>query len=304
MAIPDFQSIMLPFLQRIADGKEYMQKDIVEDLADMFGLTDEERQVLNKGSSQTTFGNRTAWAKLYLKRAGLIEQPRRGVFTITGTGRTLLADPPGKITKKYLKRYPSFEESIDGRTAAKTETPISEDAETPETTPDETIQDAFDILNNALADELLDQLKTSSPAFFERIVVELLVAMGYGGSIEDAGEAIGKSHDGGIDGIINEDKLGLDIVVVQAKRWDSNTVGRPDVQGFAGSMEGRRAKKGVFITTSSFSKEAHEFVKHIERRIVLIDGTALANLMIDNGVSVTTYRSFVLKKVDADYFEE
>ena len=297
---------MLPLLRRIADGEEYTMRDIIGDIANVFGLTDEERERLNKGSSQTVIRNRTEWAKLYLKRAGLLAQPRRGIFKIATAGKELLADPPEKITLKYLERYPSFIEFRNKKKDATSEDtpPVSEDTDTREATPDDLMESAYDTVTAALADELLDQLKNSTPAFFERVVVELLVAMGYGGSIEDAGRAIGKSGDGGIDGIIKEDKLGLDIVVVQAKCWESNTVGRPDVQAFAGSMEPFRARKGVFITTSSFSKNAQDYIEKIERKIVLIDGTRLANLMIEHGVGVSTYRTYELKKIDAAYFED
>jgi len=220
---------------------------------------------------------------------------------ITKEGGKVLAENPAGIDVKYLKRYPSF---VEFRNASKEAKHTDANGEDESETPDEQLDTAYKKLRAALVDDLLSQVKQSSPAFFERLVVELLVAMGYGGSIEDAGKAVGRTGDGGIDGIIKEDRLGLDAVVVQAKRWDTNVVGRPDVQAFAGSMEPHRARKGVFITTSSFSSQAEEYVRQIERKIVLIDGPTLASYMIDYGVGVTTYRTFVLKKVDSDYFEE
>ena len=211
-----------------------------------------------------------------------------------------------RIDAKWLEKYPSYVEfrnrhkDDEDLAPSVTELVGNDDASTPE----EILEGAFETLQDALAGELLEQVKSVSPQFFERMVVELLVAMGYGGSIEDAGKAVGRTGDGGIDGIIKEDKLGLDVVCVQAKRWDSNTVGRPAVQAFAGSMEPHRAKKGVFITTSTFSNDAKLYVTQAERRIVLIDGKRLASLMIEHNVGVTAYRSFDLKRVDTDFFEE
>jgi restriction system protein len=229
-----------------------------------------------------------------LKKTGFVRQPKRGVVEITDEGKRVLENPPARIDGKFLKQFPSYREFRQRGKSSDSVEPPEEETQTPE----ESIDGAYQSLREALADELLEQVKACSPAFLERLVVELLVAMGYGGSITDAGKAIGRTGDGGIDGIIKEDRLGLDIVVIQAKRWSDKPVGRPDVQAFAGSMEPHRAKKGVFITTSTFSEQAHEYVKLAERKIVLIDGATLANLMIDHNIGVTTYRSFVLKRLD------
>lgn len=233
-----------------------------------------------------------------MKNAGLLTQPGRGLIRITPEGQAALAQKPSKIDKAFLDRYPTFVAFYKkGQPTDATAVPPLPSNETPE----EALEASVQALRSALADELLERLKTCTPQFFERLVVQLLVAMGYGGSLADAGQAVGRSGDEGIDGIIKEDKLGLDVVCLQAKRWQG-TVGRPVVQAFAGSMEGMRARKGVLITTSTFSKEAQEFVGKIERKIVLIDGERLAELMIDHDIGVTTARTYTVKKMDLDYF--
>lgn len=301
MPIPDYQDFMLPLLEALTDGNERRIRDLTGCLADRFGLTDTERQEVLPSGQQTYVANRVAWAKTYLKKAGLLESPARGIVRITDQGRKVLADRPAEIDTEFLKRFQSFKgfylRSVesDGE-AVKEELPVTK-------TPDEVLESSFLDLRAALADELLDQVKGCSPRFFERLVVDLLVAMGYGGSLTDAGQAIGRTGDGGIDGIIKEDKLGLDVVCVQAKRWE-RTVGRPEVQAFAGSMEGFRARKGVLITTSGFSREAEDYVSRIERKIVLIDGRRLADLMIDHDIGVTTARRYTVKRLDSDYFVE
>lgn len=301
MAIPDFQSVMLPLLQVIGDGQDYRMRDVTTAVADRFNLTDEERQEMLPSGQTTVITNRVGWAKTYLKNAGLLQQPKRAIVRITEDGKQVLTANPASINIKYLDQFPAFKGFRDK--GEKKGNGGVEAVEVPTQTPEELLEDGYKTLREALAAELLEQIMECSPGFFERLVVELLVAMGYGGSIEDAGKAVGRTADGGIDGRIKEDRLGLDEIVIQAKRWE-NPVGRQEIQGFVGSMEGFRAKKGVFITTSTFSKPALEYVKMIERKIVLIDGTTLANLMIDHGVGVTTYRTFVLKRIDSDYFEE
>jgi restriction system protein len=291
---------MLPLLQQIADGAAHTNRQVASSLAQQFKLDDKEITQLLPSGQQRVFTNRVAWAKAYLKRAGLLESPSRGTVQISELGRGVLAGPPADVDLKFLKKFPSYDRHRT--TAASDHEPIDE----PETgqTPEELLESSYEVLREQLAVELLEKLKTCSPAFFERLVVQLLVAMGYGGSLADAGQAVGRSGDGGIDGIIKEDKLGLDVVCIQAKRWPENTVGRPTVQAFAGSMEGVRAKKGVFITTSGFSREAEDYVSRTERKIVLIDGKQLAEFMIDHNVGVTTARTFVLKRLDLDYFLE
>jgi restriction system protein len=293
---------MLPFLEALQDGQERTMREVTDALAARFTLTDEERLALLPSGQQTVFSNRVAWAKSHLKNAGLIDNPVRGRVNISEAGRKVLLQKPATVNCKFLKQFPTYLKFIG-------QTPASEDDGEDEAvlestkTPEEVLAESYQALRNALADEMLDRVKSCSPAFFERLVVELLVAMGYGGSLADAGQAVGRSGDGGIDGIIKEDRLGLDVVCLQAKRWEK-TVGRPEVQAFAGSMEGFRARKGVLLTTSWFSKEAEEYVTRIERKIVLIDGRRLAQLMIDHDIGVATARTYVVKKLDSDYFGE
>jgi len=236
-----------------------------------------------------------------LKKAGLIESPARGRVRITQAGRDALGRNPKQIDNEFLKQFPSFVEFKS--TNSSPEQLEAPDETVSNATPEELLDASYSTLRSALADELIERVKSCSPEFFERLVVELLVAMGYGGSLADAGQAIGRSGDAGIDGIIKEDRLGLDVVCIQAKRWKA-TVGRPEVQAFAGSMEGYRSKKGVLITTSSFSKDAEEYVKHIERKIVLLDGTKLAQFMIDCGIGVSVANTYVVKRLDHDYFSD
>lgn len=299
MPIPDYQDCMLPLLEALADGKDQQLRAVTAALADRFSLSLDERKELLPSKSQTVIANRVAWAKTYLKKAGLLAQPGRGVVRITDEGRAVLARKPGRLDNEFLRRYPSFTDFFGkGGTVEAVAEAAQETA-----TPEERLESSYLALRNALADEVLEKVKSCTPGFFERLVVELLVAMGYGGSLADAGQAIGRTGDGGIDGIIKEDRLGLDVLCIQAKRWEK-TVGRPEVQAFAGSMEGFRARKGVLITTATFSKEAVEYVGRIERKIVLIDGRQLAELMIEHGVGVATARTFVVKKLDQDYFDE
>ncbi len=301
MAIPDYQSLMLPILKLASDGKEYRYRDAVETLAEIFQLTEEERNTLLPSGNQAVFDNRVGWAKTYLKQAGLLEIPRRGYFRITEKGRELLKENPPYINVKLLKRYPEFQK-FQRRKRAKAEekkAPATAQAESP----DDLLADAYRELRTDLELRLLEQVKEVSPAFFERLVIDLLVKMGYGGSREDAGRAIGRSGDEGIDGIIDEDKLGLDVVYIQAKRWES-TVGRPEIQKFAGALQGQRSRKGVFLTTSGFSKEAREYASLIESRIVLIDGERLSRLMVDYNVGVSTVGVYEIKKIDMDYFTD
>jgi restriction system protein len=302
MSIPDFQSLMLPLLQAIGDGNDHSNAEITKALAHQFGVSEEELQKTLPSGPNKLFYNRVAWAKAYLKKAGLLQSPSRTVFCITSQGKSVLAQEPETINIAFLKQFPSMDwhnkKQGDGEdTGCKVE--IEDTGHTPE----EVLESSYQDLRNALADDLLEQVKGCSPQFFERMVVELLVAMGYGGSLADAGQAIGKTGDGGIDGLIKEDKLGLDFVCVQAKRWE-NTVGAPVVQAFAGSMDAFKARKGVLITTGSLSKQATDFVKKIDKKIVLIDGTQLAQLMVDHNIGVTTARTYTVKRVDLDYFVE
>lgn len=300
MAVPGFQVFMLPLLKLAADGKEHTLSEAIEFLGNEFKLSEEEKKELLASGSQTKLHNRIAWTRVYLGKAGLLESVGRGVFRITERGRKVIKSAPATINSKYLEQFPeflSFKNSSNETPASATQ---SNDEATE--TPEEALDRSYQALRRQLAQSLLEQVKAAPPAFFEQLVVDLLVSMGYGGSRLDAGQAVGQSGDGGIDGIIKEDKLGLDVVYLQAKRWES-TVGRPVVQAFAGSLEGQRARKGVLITTSQFSKDALDYVSRIEKKIVLIDGDRLSDLMIEHGIGVTTIVTYVLQKIDLDYFE-
>ncbi len=302
MPIPDFQSIMLPLLTFAGDGKEHSLREAIEYLAQQFALTPEERAELLPSGRQEVFVNRVGWASTYLRKAGLLESTRRGHFKITERGGAMLRSNPSMINIKSLRQFDEFVEFQ--RPVRENSVNEAGNADTEEiSTPEELMESAYQRVREGLAAELLQTIKDNSPAFFERLVIDLLVRMGYGGTRKDAGQAIGKSGDGGIDGIIKEDRLGLDIVYVQAKRWD-DVVGRPEIQKFAGALQGQRAKKGVFLTTSSFSRDALEYVSRIESKIVLIDGEMLAQLMIDYNIGVATVASYDVKRIDSDYFAE
>jgi restriction system protein len=303
MAVPGFQTIMLPLLQFASDGQEHSIHEAIESLALRLSLSDEERnQLYPSGKKKPIFDDRVAWARTYLKQAGLVEDTRRAYFKITKRGMDVLAQKPNRIDMRYLEQFPEYL-GFKSRTGVKSQTSdvAPKIRKENEQTPKEAIEVSYQRLKEALAQELLSTIKLQSPSFFERLVVELLVKMGYGGSIKDAGQAIGRSGDEGIDGIIKEDKLGLDVIYVQAKRWD-RTVGRPELQQFAGALQGQRARKGVFITTSSFTNDAKSYVTGIDNKIVLIDGEGLAQLMIDHNVGVTIDTVYELKRIDLVYF--
>jgi restriction system protein len=300
MAIPDYQTIMLPLLQFLSDKIEHSLRETIDNLEIKFKLSDDEKKQLLPSGSQTIFENRVGWARTYLKKALLLEPVRRGFFQITQRGLSILSTNPNKIDAKFLRQFPEFCEFHNVKNEEKEEpVEITVTSETPE----ESIETAYQRLKANLANEIIQNIKSCSPAFFERLVIELLVKMGYGGSRKDAGEAIGKSGDGGIDGIIKEDKLGLDILYIQAKRWEG-CVGRPEIQKFAGALQLHHAKKGIFITTSNYSRDAIDYVSRIDSKIILIDGELLSNLMIDNKVGVSTISTYEINKIDSDYFIE
>jgi restriction system protein len=312
MSIPDYQSLMLPLLEALADGHEHLVRDVRESLAAKFGLGTPEREALLPSGKQPIFDNRLGWAKTYLAKAGLVSSVRRGVYQITDRGRSVITAKPGRVDAAYLAKFPEFEEfrrraedePEDAGSRAKVEVgTVDVAAAVATSTPQESLDAAYHQLRRAVETELLAAVRGASFRFFERLVVELLVKMGYGGSLKDAGKAIGRSGDDGLDGIIKEDHLGLDAIYIQAKRWE-RTVGRPEVQAFAGSLEGVRGRKGVFITTSTFSSDAREYVSRIEKKIVLVDGQQLASLMIDFGIGVTSVSTYEVKRVDGDYFSE
>jgi restriction system protein len=302
MVIPTFQVLMLPLLKYASDCQEHSLREAIETLGNELNLTHEERKELLPSGQQSIFENRVGWARTYLKKSGLLEYPRRGYFQITERGLQVLKDSPSEINVKFLMQFSEYVEF----TATRKENNPSEIelTNTLNKTPQESIELGYQTIRKDLEIELLKRLKSCSADFFERLVVDLLVKMGYGGSRRDAGKAIGKSGDAGIDGIIKEDKLGLDIVYIQAKKWDTTVVGRPEIQKFVGALHGQRARKGVFITTSTFSSEAKEYVAMIESKIVLIDGQDLAQLMIDNNVGVSIIATYEIKKIDSDYFTE
>lgn len=300
MAIPDYQTIMLPLLKFVADQKEHSVHEAVKYLANEFNLSDDDRKEMLPSGQQEVFLNRVGWARTYMKKAGLLESPKRGIFIITERGKKVLASNPSKIDNRLLTNYDEFKEFKKKKRKVEEETEV---IEFQDKTPEEAFETAYENLRTELSSDILEHLKKSDPNLFEKIVIEVLVKMGYGGSLRDAGKAIGRSRDEGIDGIIKEDRLGLDIIYVQAKRWDS-TVSRPEIQKFAGALQGQRAKKGIFITTSNFSKDAIDFASKIESKIILIDGDQLAEYMIDFNVGVTTTSKYELKKIDLDYFVE
>jgi restriction system protein len=298
MSIPDFQSIMLPLLQYTQDGNEHSLRESIDALGRKFNLTDQERRQLLPSGQQPIFDNRVGWARTYMKKAGFLETTKRGYFKITPRGTEVLSQKLQKIDIQYLREFPEF---IEFQTT-KREVDVPK-IDRSDATPEESLEAAYDNLRSALAGELLAQLKTNPPSMFEKIVVDLLLKMGYGGSRKDAGQAIGKSGDEGIDGIIKEDKLGLDIIYIQAKRWEAQ-VGRPEIQKFAGALQGKRARKGIFITTSTFSREARDYASGIDTKIILLDGEEIAGLMIDHGVGVSPVATYEVKRLDTDYFAE
>lgn len=305
MPVPDYESLMLPLMESIADGNEHAVRDVREAIAKKLKLTEADRAELLPSGSQALFDNRLGWAKTYLKKAELLHTPRRAICQLTKSGLAMMKTKPDRITNETLKELPAFRAFWNGEKKNNSVAAHDADPHAVGETPHESIEGAYRRLRDETESALLEAVRNASPAFFERLVVQLLVSMGYGGSVEDAGRALvtGRSGDGGIDGLIKEDALGLDAVYVQAKRWQSN-VGRPEVQAFAGSLEGERARKGVLITTSNFSKDAKDYVSRIDKRIVLIDGATLAGLMFQYGVGVNTVSAYEVKRVDGDYFEE
>ena len=303
MAVPDFQSLMLPLLRLAGDGMDHAFKDAVEAIAIEFSLTPEERNELLPSSSRTTlFYNRLAWAKTHMTMAGLLQAPRRGVFCITQRGRELLVSQLARIDMKTLQQFPEYERARRGAVQASVE-PAMPAVAFNELTPEESIERAHLSLRKDLARELLESIMQCSPAFFELLIIKLMIKMGYGGSREEAGKAVGRSGDGGIDGIINEDRLGLDAIYLQAKRWEG-VVGRPEIMKFVGALAGQRATKGVFITTSWFTQDAKDYALSSQYKVVLIGGERLADLMIEHDLGVSVAATYQLKRIDSDFFSE
>ena len=306
MAVPDYQSFMLPVLRyagaRAQDAIPV--KELYAKMALEFALTEQEQNELLPSGTQTTFANRVGWACTYLKKAGLLLSPRRACIQISAAGLTLLGEKPVSVNTAFLRRYPAFVQFQKTKRPPARDSSESEN-ENPSSTPHESLESGYQSLRAQLASDVIDRVKECSPAFFERLVIELLVAMGYGGSRADAGKALGRSGDGGVDGIIKEDRLGLDTIYLQAKRWTEKPVGRPDVQQFQGALSGHGAAKGIFITTSHFTKEAVDYAAGLRNsKIILLDGEELAELMIDHGIGVSTAATYVVKRIDSDYFAE
>lgn len=301
--IPPYHFLMLPFLKLLGDNKEHSFRTLIQELATQFDLTEMERNELLPSGKQGLFDNRVSWAKTYLKKAGLLDSPRRGTYKITRYGMATLAEAPPAIDVRYLRRFPSFVEfqAGDGAVTKKADEVIM----LADRTPEEILDSSFQIINEGLAAELLEKVLEISPKRFERLVVELIVKMGYGGSVRDAGEAIGKTGDEGIDGTIKEDRLGLDVIYIQAKRWKpGNTIGRPEIQKFVGALAGKNAKKGIFITTSSFTMEAVDYISKIDSKIALLDGKQLSQLMIEFSLGCSVEEIYEVKKIDSDFFSE
>lgn len=300
MAIPDYQSLMLPILNLAADEQEHSLQEATKVLAEQFNLTEAELAEMLPSARKTRFYDRVGWAATYLRKAGLLNATGRGRFQISPRGLDVLKQSPQQINVEFLSQ---FDEFVEFRTRRDKDEEEITSRETDVQTPEEAIEAAYQSLRQTLADEVLQTVKSCSPSFFERLVIDVLVKMGYGGTRKEAGKAIGKSGDGGIDGIINEDRLGLDVIYIQAKKWE-NPVGRPEIQKFAGALQGQRAKKGIFITTSGFTTEAKEFASKIDSKITLIDGETLSQLMIDYNVGINSIVNYELKRIDSDYFIE
>lgn len=301
MTVPDFQSFFKPLLEFSSDGVEHSISEARVKLKNTMCLSEGDLAELIPSGGQSKFDNRTAWAKSYLVQAKVLEATRRSHFIITNRGRDLLAVGHARIDNRVLSQFSDFaqfhapgQNNNNGELAL-----LSIEPETPE----EQLQKSYQSIRNELAVELLNRIKTNSPKFFESLVVDFMIAMGYGGSRVDAGKAVGQSGDEGIDGIIKEDRLGLDIIYLQAKRWEG-TVGRPEIQRFVGALHGKRAKKGVCITTGRFSDDAISYVGTIEPKVILIDGRTLANHMIDLNLGTTVVTNYEIKKIDQDYFGE
>jgi restriction system protein len=296
MAIPDFQTIMLPLLKVAEDGKEHSIHDFINNLAQIFELSEQELNELIPSGKQTIFYNRVGWARTYLSKSGLLEMTHRPNYRITERGKDVLKQNIARIDMKFLKQFPEYIQFKDVRKPK-----LQRQEEKDDKTPEEVLEDAYQEIRDSLAEEVLESVMSCTPAFFERLVVELLVEMGYGGSQKDAARAVGQSGDGGVDGIIDEDRLGLDAIYIQAKKW-KDSVGRPEIQKFVGALAGKRAKKGIFITTSAFSPDAIKYASEIDAKVILIDGKKLADFMIDYNIGVTELTSYKLKRIDSDYF--
>lgn len=301
MAVPGFQEITLPLLKFAADGQVHRMRQARSHLAEVFSLSESEQTEKLPSGRQSRFANRVAWAKVYLDKAGLLNSPARGQFELTERGREVLRDPPERIDIPFMEKFPEF---LEFRSRRRERTPAATpQASDGESTPEEELEQAYERLQAELADELLESIRNLSPSGFEQLVVDVMIALGYGGGKPEAGSITQAGADQGIDGVINEDRLGLEIIYLQAKKWEQ-PVGRPEIQKFVGALHGKRARKGVFITTSRFTPDAHEYVSTIDPKVVLIDGERLSELMVRHGVGVSTVDSLKISRIDSDYFAE
>ena len=304
MAIPDFQSLMRPLLNAHSDGEEHKNRDLVNALAEQFNLTEDERREMLPSGGARLFDNRVGWAKSHISQAGLLDSPRRAISVITDKGRQVLSENPDRVDLKTLSEFEEYRAFRNKKKSPIAETFRADSIiDQDEQTPEEALENAYLKVRTQVEAELLAQTMNNPPEFLEQVVVDLVVRMGYGGSRKDAGEALGRSGDEGIDGIIKEDPLGLDIIYLQAKRWEGS-VGRPEIQKFAGALQGQRARKGIFITTSTFTTGALEYVSHIDSKIILIDGVRLAKLMFSHGIGVSSASNYEVKRIDTDYFTD
>ncbi len=303
MSIPDYQAIMLPLLEFTEDKQEHSFREAIVHLTQAFNLTEDERKELLPSGKQSRFVNRVSWTRTHLKKAGLLEYSRRGYFKITSRGLEILTNKPEILNANFLKKYDEYIEfcQLKNNKIINNEANlvINHSLETPE----EILENAHQQLQENLSTKIIETIKQCSPDFFESLVIDLLISMGYGGSRKEAGQALRRSRDEGIDGIIKEDRLGLDIIYLQAKRWQG-IVGRPEIQKFAGALQGQRAKKGIFITTSDFTRDAIEYISRIDSKIILVNGSRLTELMIEHNVGVTPIAKYEVKKIDSDYFIE
>jgi restriction system protein len=301
MENPGFQEYFLPVLAFLGDGKGHFRKEIFERMAQKFGLNEEQKLAKVPSGSEPTYQNRIGWVLTYLKNARLISSPSRSFFKISRRGLGVLASNPKELNTNFLKRYDSFNkfQTSHGSKA------IGETIGKESATPTEIVEEAYKEISDSVCSELLSRIRDNSSEFFENLVVDLVVSMGYGGNITDAGKAVGKTGDGGVDGVVKQDRLGLGKIYIQAKNWKpESTIGRPEVQGFVGALQEKKAKRGIFITTASFSKGAKEYIEKIQDPIILIDGEELVRLMFEYNIGVTTVKMYQVKRIDGDYFDE
>jgi restriction system protein len=308
MPVPEFNEIKAPAIQFFADGKQHRLAEVFETLAIDFKLTEPEQNEMLPSGTQRRWHNRANWACYDLFRAGLLDRPKKGLYVITELGKKVAAEKPIFIDREYLMKFPSFAQFAEAKGKNKGEVAGGEEVggngESASKTPEEIIETAYHTLHSSLKSELLSIVKKMDAFRFEQLVLDLLVAMGYGGSKEEAAKVTKASGDEGIDGVINEDRLGLDVIYVQAKKWTDATVGRPDIQSFVGALAGKQAQKGIFITTSDFAETAKAYAKSISQKVILIDGNRLADLMIEHNIGVASAHAYEIKRLDSDYFEE